>query len=109
VATSDTDVSNAEAIGGSEDGDSADLPTLSTRGVETAVRCPYCDQPFPERRLRTLHCGLEHPDRLSDRDRAAFERAYLEEEAEIRRFRLYALGTLVLVYFLLLFLYAVVT
>lgn len=82
---------------------------MSIRGDESPVRCPYYGQPFHERRLRTLHCGLEHPDRLSDRERAAFERAYLEEGAEIRRFRLYALGTLILIYFLMLFLYAFVT
>ena len=38
-----------------------------------------------------------------------FERAYADERTDIRWFRLQALGTLLLVYFCLLFLYAVVT
>ncbi|WP_049923107.1 DUF7410 domain-containing protein [Halopiger djelfimassiliensis] len=73
------------------------------------VRCPYCDRPFRERRLETLHRGLEHPDRLSERERAAFERTSRAERVRIRRFRLLAVGALVLLYFCLLFVYAIVT
>ncbi|WP_255169876.1 DUF7410 domain-containing protein [Natrononativus amylolyticus] len=71
--------------------------------------CPHCERPFPDERLRTLHLGLEHAGRLTGRQRAAFEDAYLEEQAEIRRFRLWVASTLILVYFCLLFVYAVVT
>ncbi|TYL40559.1 hypothetical protein CV102_03035 [Natronococcus pandeyae] len=109
MAGFDTEAPNAESGERSDAADAAGPPTVSIRGDESPVRCPYCGQPFHERRLRTLHCGLEHPDRLSERERAAFERAYVEEGAEIRRFRLYALGTLILVYFVMLFLYAFVT
>ncbi|MFC4437101.1 MULTISPECIES: hypothetical protein [Natrialbaceae] len=109
MATPDVDDPRGGANGATGTPGSADSPPVAVRGGEPTVRCPYCGVPFHERRLRTLHCGLEHPDRLSDRERAAFERAYLEEDAEIRRFRLYALGTLVLVYFVMLFLYAFVT
>ncbi|WP_436347843.1 DUF7410 domain-containing protein [Natronorubrum sp. FCH18a] len=83
-------------------------PETAVRGDEPAARCPYCHQPFHEARFETLHRGLEHPSELSDRERAAFERAYADEGADIRRFRLQALGALLLVYFCLLFLYAVV-
>ncbi|WP_238717378.1 DUF7410 domain-containing protein [Natronorubrum halophilum] len=93
-----------------DDGDvKSDGPNTVVRGDEPAVQCPYCGQPFHDARLETLHRGLEHPARISDREQAAFERAYLEERAEIRRFRLQALGALILVYFCMLFLYAVVT
>uniref|UniRef100_A0A7D6CR57 C2H2-type domain-containing protein n=1 Tax=Natrinema zhouii TaxID=1710539 RepID=A0A7D6CR57_9EURY len=69
---------------------------------EPPVRCPYCDRPFRRARYESLHRGLEHPDRLSERERATVERAVREERAETRRFRLYALGVLVLLYFGLL-------
>ncbi|WP_408958330.1 hypothetical protein [Natrinema sp. 74] len=71
-------------------------------------RCPYCERPFRRDRAETLHRGLAHVDRLSDRERAAFERAVREERVEIRRFRLYALGVLVLLYFGLLIIAAFV-
>lgn len=83
-------------------------PETAVRGAEPAARCPYCHQPFHAVRFETLHRGLEHPSELSDRERAAFERAYADEVTDVRRFRLKALGTLLLVYFCLLFLYAVV-
>lgn len=71
--------------------------------------CPHCDRPFPESRLLTLHLGLEHWNRLDEDQRAAFESAYREERVEIRRFRLLALAAVILLYFCLLFVYAVVT
>ncbi|ELZ07912.1 MULTISPECIES: hypothetical protein [Natrialba] len=76
---------------------------------DAPIRCPDCGQPFHTRRLQRLHRGLEHPDELADRERAAVERAHREETAEIRRFRLLALGAVLLLYFCTLFLYAVVT
>jgi uncharacterized C2H2 Zn-finger protein len=73
-----------------------------------SARCPYCDRPFRHDRLEALHRGLEHSARLSDRERGVFERAAREEQAALRRFRLYALGTLVALYFGLLITAAVV-
>ncbi|QSW98281.1 DUF7410 domain-containing protein [Haloterrigena alkaliphila] len=83
-------------------------PAVAVGADEPAARCPYCGLPFHEERLETLHRGLEHPASLSDRERAAFERAYREEDADVRRFRLLALGAVVLCYFCLLFVYAVI-
>ncbi|WP_254764243.1 DUF7410 domain-containing protein [Natrinema marinum] len=83
-------------------------PAFDGRADESTARCPYCDHPFRRDRHEALHRGLEHPERLSDRERAAFERAVREEDGEIRRFRLYALGVLVLLYFGLLILAAFV-
>ena len=90
------------------DGEAASHPETDLRDDDPAARCPYCDRPFRERRLETLHRGFDHPDRLSDRERAAFERAYLEERTAVRRVRLLALGAVVLGYFGLLFVYAIV-
>ena len=74
-----------------------------------AVRCSHCGEAFPGARLRDLHRGLEHYDRLDDAERAAYEEAYLAENADLRSFRLRALAVLVLLYFGFLMLYAVVT
>jgi len=81
---------------------------FDVRPDDSPDRCPYCDRPFRRARSETLHRGLEHSERLSDRERAAFDRAVREEDGEIRRFRLYALGVLVLLYFGLLILTAFV-
>lgn len=78
------------------------------RGDEPPARCPYCDRPFQRERYERLHRGLEHPDRLSDRERAAVERAVRDDYTALRRVRLYALGVLVLLYFGLLILAAFV-
>jgi hypothetical protein len=88
--------------------DAVDWRPLEGRD-EPPVRCPYCDRPFRRDRYERLHRGRVHPDRLSDRERAAFERAVRAEDAAIRRFRLYLLGVLVLSYFGLAFVYAFVT
>lgn len=76
---------------------------------EAAATCPYCGRPFARERYRTLHVGLDHPGRLTEEERTAFRRAYREETAEIRRFRLKILALLVVLYFGVLFTYMVVT
>ncbi|ADB60072.1 hypothetical protein Htur_1180 [Haloterrigena turkmenica DSM 5511] len=101
----------AESEGGAESHPSdreQGASVTDLQGDEPATRCPYCDRPFRERRLEALHRGFDHPDRLSDRERAAFERAYLAERPAVRRYRLFALGALILGYFGLLFVYAIV-
>ncbi|MGB9963693.1 C2H2-type zinc finger protein [Halobacterium sp. CBA1126] len=75
---------------------------------EDAPRCSYCGEPFPSERLRALHRGLEHYDRLDDDERAAYEDAYRAEGEDLRSFRLRALAVLVALYFGFLMLYAVV-
>jgi hypothetical protein len=72
-------------------------------------RCAYCDRPFAEESYLVLHRGLVHADVLSTPEREAFEAAYAEEESDLRRFRIVALGLLVLLYFGFLFTFAVVT
>ncbi|AGB32649.1 hypothetical protein C488_13318 [Natrinema pellirubrum DSM 15624] len=103
-------------------GDSSDhAPTgaSSTRGATTGTepavdapeggkdgdppaRCPYCGRPFRRVRYERLHRGRAHPARLSDRERAALERARRAESKTMRRVRLYAVGAVVVIYFGLL-------
>ncbi|WP_228546448.1 C2H2-type zinc finger protein [Halegenticoccus tardaugens] len=74
---------------------------------EQAYECPDCGRPFAREKHLALHRGLDHAGSLDEAEREAFYEAYDEEEAEIRRFRIVALGALVLVYFGFLFAYAV--
>lgn len=71
--------------------------------------CERCEAAFATDRHLALHRGLAHGAALSDAERAAFEDARADERAELRRFRIVALGALVAVYFGLLFAYALVT
>ncbi|WP_204959928.1 DUF7410 domain-containing protein [Salinigranum salinum] len=103
---------------GDRDGDPHTNPVASDArtAVETDVpsgasvhRCAYCDRPFAEESYLILHRGLAHADVLSETEREAFADAYAEEEADLGRFRIVALGLLVLLYFGFLFTFAVVT
>ncbi|MFB6304350.1 MAG: C2H2-type zinc finger protein [Haloferacaceae archaeon] len=71
--------------------------------------CEHCGRPFASERYRALHRGRVHPSALSEAEREDYEAALAEERADIRRFRIVALGVLVLVYFGFLFAYALVT
>lgn len=75
-------------------------------GADT-VECPYCGRPFRRERHRDLHRGQVHPERLTDEEIEAYRTAAESERAELRRFRLLALGALVLVYFGFLIAFAV--
>jgi hypothetical protein len=94
----------------------APTPGASTIDEETAVPpgetpavCDYCGRPFPDAGSLTLHRGLAHYGSLTDAEQEAFIEAYRGEEPELRRFRIVALGLLVLIYFGFLLLYAGVT
>jgi hypothetical protein len=72
--------------------------------------CERCGAAFASERHLALHRGLTHGDEgLTASERAAFDDARATEESELRRYRIVALGVLVLVYFALLFAYALVT
>ena len=90
--------------------------SLARTDVETAVPpdapthvCAYCDRPFADESYLVLHRGLAHAADLSEEEREAFSEAYDEEEADLNRFRIIALGLLVILYFGFLFVFAVVT
>ncbi len=68
--------------------------------------CGRCGRPFAREELLVLHRGLAHYDDLTEAEREAFRTAYDAESADIRRFRIAALGGLVLLYFGFLLAYA---
>lgn len=70
--------------------------------------CEYCGRPFARESWLALHRGQEHPGDIEAAHVEAFREAHADEEAELRRFRLKALGTLVVLYFGLLMVYALV-
>jgi len=75
---------------------------------ETPVECEYCDRPFESAGLLALHRGRAHESALTEDQRTAYEEAYEAESGQLGRFRLKALAALVLLYFGLLMVYAVV-
>jgi hypothetical protein len=76
---------------------------------ETPETCDYCGRPFPDDESLTLHRGLDHYESLTADEQEKFIEAYRAEEPDLRRFRIVALGLLVLIYFGFLLLYAGVT
>ncbi|ELZ22333.1 DNA-binding protein [Halosimplex carlsbadense 2-9-1] len=72
------------------------------------AECEYCGRPFESAGLLALHRGRAHESTLTDDQRAAYEDAYEAESGQLQRFRLKALALLVLLYFGLLMVYAVV-
>ena len=70
--------------------------------------CGYCGAAFASERHLALHRGLEHPGALTDAEVAAFRAAHADEEESLGTFRLKALGSLILLYFGLLMVYALV-
>lgn len=78
-----------------------DVPTDAT-----VHRCEYCDRPFADEKLLALHRGFEHHDRIGDDELTAFESAYGSETDELRHYQILAIGTLVVLYFGLLIVYA---
>lgn len=75
---------------------------------EPVYECEYCGRPFAREEWRALHRGLEHASELDDEAVEQFRTAYTEEDDDLRLFRLKALAALVVVYFGLLMIYAVV-
>ncbi|MDS0223128.1 C2H2-type zinc finger protein [Haloarcula sp. S1AR25-5A] len=73
-----------------------------------AYDCSYCGRPFAHESWLALHRGLDHPNELDDAEVDAFREAHDGEEESLATFRLQALGALVLIYFGLLMIYALV-
>ncbi|MFC7215940.1 C2H2-type zinc finger protein [Saliphagus sp. GCM10025334] len=87
--------------------DSDDEPTWS-EPTAAASRCQDCGRPFTTEERRLLHRGLEHPDRLSARERETYATVAAAERGAHRRYVLGALLVLVVTYFGFLFAYAIV-
>ncbi|WP_436930374.1 C2H2-type zinc finger protein [Halosimplex halobium] len=90
------------------DGPEADDIAYEVPPDETAAECEYCGRPFESEGLLALHRGRAHEAAITDDERAAYEEAYEAESGQLGRFRLKALAILVLLYFGLLMVYAVV-
>jgi hypothetical protein len=87
-----------------------DVETVVPQGEDPLV-CERCGRPFPRDQadLLALHRGLAHWTVLTPAERDAYDDALAAEEADLRRFRLLALGALVLLYFGFLFAFALFT
>jgi len=70
--------------------------------------CPYCERRESTADLLALHVGEEHWEAASAEERERYETAYEVESEELWRFRLIAVGALVVLYFGFLFAYAIV-
>ena len=77
------------------------------RRASAPYRCERCGRPFDREEWLALHLGHAHPDDLTDAEIDRFRTVHEDEERALRRFRLIALGALVLLYFGLLLIYAV--
>jgi len=99
---SDTD-SIETAASERTDGTAYDVPP-----DRSAVDCEYCGRPFAGESLLALHRGHAHPTQITESECEAFEDAYDAETGQLRRFRLKSLTALVLLYFGLLMVYALV-
>jgi hypothetical protein len=88
--------------------DDADPDAFDVPPGADPVRCSHCGRPFTREAYLALHRGLAHDSALSPAEREAFEEARAAEAAALGKFRLQALGVLVLLYFGLVMTYAVV-
>ena len=75
---------------------------------EDPVVCPYCGAPFRTADHRALHWGEKHDAALDDDQRAAFAEAFETESDDLRLFRLKSLVAIILLYFTILMIYALV-
>ena len=76
-------------------------------GQEPAATCPYCDRPFPERRLRDLHVGSSH-EGIKGEERDAYDAAVDGEGDDLFVYHLMIIGALVAVYAALIILYMII-
>ncbi|SDM21954.1 hypothetical protein SAMN04487949_1317 [Halogranum gelatinilyticum] len=78
----------------------------ATDGTDAPHICETCGGAYPTATLLIHHRGVRHPNDLDEAELERYRDAYAEEEATLRRFRIIALGGLVLLYFSFLFMYA---
>lgn len=75
---------------------------------DPAVTCPYCGRPFRSERYATFHIGVSHPTECSETERDALEAERDDEEYELFTFHLKTAVSVFLLYFMFVFLYALV-
>lgn len=111
-AADDTSVASpadADSVDAGDDDDARSPPlTFELHADRPVHRCERCGRPLADEELLALHRGLAHPAALDDEEAAAFREAYADEQADVRRFRLVAVGVVLVLYFGLLMVYALV-
>lgn len=70
--------------------------------------CPYCGRPFTTEQLCALHVGEVHPERCTNAEREAYERARQDEDDELFLFHFKVVGALGVTYALFVLAYMVV-
>lgn len=103
-----TEISPTGPAGPSADGEDPDDTAYDVPPDAPVAECGYCGRPFESEGLLALHRGRAHESAITEAERTAYEEAYEAESGQLGRFRLKALAALVLVYFGLLMVYAVV-
>jgi len=106
--TSDAATSRDHASDGPQSRDSAGNVAVDVPRGAPVYECSRCGRPFESEDYLALHRGLVHGEDLDEAEREAFDAARDAESAAIRRFRLKAIGVVILVYFVLLMVYALV-
>jgi hypothetical protein len=81
------------------------IPTVVPEDA-VAATCPYCDRPFPSDRLRSLHLGERHGERLTDGQRSAYEDAEDQEVDDLFVYHLKVVSLIVVVVMGLSYVYA---
>ncbi|WP_232342997.1 C2H2-type zinc finger protein [Halosimplex litoreum] len=104
----ETSPTTAGPDGSNADGAAPDDTAYDVPPDASVAECEYCGRPFESEGLLALHRGRAHESAISAAERTAYEEAYEAESGQLGRFRLKALAALVLVYFGLLIVYAVV-
>lgn len=77
-------------------------------GETPKTSCPYCDRPFRNEHLLSLHIGQSHWDESTEDEREAYEEAYESETDELFVFHLKVIVGLTMLYFTFALTYALV-
>jgi hypothetical protein len=93
---------------GTDEPNEGEAVTYDVPPGASPVECAYCGRPFESEGLLALHRGRAHGSAITDDERTAYEEVHDAESGQLQRFRLKALAILVLLYFGLLMVYAVV-
>lgn len=83
------------------------IETRLSEDEQPAVRCPYCDRPFPSESLQALHIGEQHALDSTEEERAAYDAAYEAESDELFLYHLKVIAALILLYGAFTLLYTV--
>ena len=101
------DATSGERVAGSTTGASP-LETEVRPGEAVVAGCPYCAQPFSEKRARDLHVGEVHETDCTDEEREAYEAAREAERDDLFYFHLKVVAALGVLYGVVVLVYMAV-